>query len=112
MFDELLSSLPRPVAGRPISRPLVPQSLAQPLTRCGRLGASCSAIDAANARVLFGMATPLGTEPETVRGVWVRQVCGPRTQVNDTERGCCRFESNPAPLGIRDLDIVLSNVVL
>jgi hypothetical protein len=28
----------------------------------------------ANARVLFGMANPLGTEPETVRGLWVRQV--------------------------------------
>ena len=74
IFDELLSSLPRPVAGRPISRPLVPQSLVSRLRGVGGLVPRAQPSMPANARVLFTMATPLGTGPETVRGVWVRQV--------------------------------------
>jgi serine/threonine protein kinase len=74
MFDELLSSLPRPVAGRPISRPLVPPSLVSRLRGVGGLAPRVQPSMPANARVLFTIAKPLGTEPETVRGVWVRQV--------------------------------------
>jgi hypothetical protein len=74
IFDELLNSLPRPVAGRPVSRPLVPQSLVGRLRGVGGLLPGTQSSMPANARVLFGMANPLGTEPETVRGLWVRQV--------------------------------------
>jgi serine/threonine protein kinase len=74
IFDELLSSLPRPIAGRPVSRPLVPQSLVGRLRGVGGLLPVTQSSLPANARVLFGMANPLGTEPETVRGLWVRQV--------------------------------------
>jgi serine/threonine protein kinase len=74
IFDELLSSLPRPIAGRPVSRPLVPQSLVGRLRGVGGLLPGTQSSMPANARVLFGMANPLGTEPETVRGLWVRQV--------------------------------------
>ena len=74
IFDELLSSLPRPVAGRPISRPVVPQSVVGRLRGVGGLAPRAQPSTPANARVLFTMAKPLGTEPETVRGVWVRQV--------------------------------------
>ena len=74
IFDELLSSLPRPIAGRPVSRPLVPQSLVGRLRGVGGLLPGTQSSMPANARVLFGMANPLSTEPETVRGLWVRQV--------------------------------------
>ena len=74
IFDELLSSLARPVAGRPVSRPLVPQSLVSRLRGVGGLVPDAPSSMPANARALFKMAHPLNVEPETVRGVWVRQV--------------------------------------
>jgi eukaryotic-like serine/threonine-protein kinase len=72
IFDGLSQSLPHPMKGRPIARTRLPESALIQLRGVGGLVRPASGTSPAH--YLFEGAAPLGGEPETIRGTWVRQI--------------------------------------
>ena len=74
LFDGLLKSLPRPNTGRQVSKPRLSDSLVSRLRGVGGLVPRNPRAKPSEAHYLFEGARPLGTQPETAHGVWVRQL--------------------------------------
>jgi serine/threonine-protein kinase len=74
LLDALIEGLPRPVAGRPVSSPRVPDAVIGTLRGVGGLASDPAPASSSSTRFLFDMARPLGSERETARGLWVRQL--------------------------------------
>ncbi len=74
IFDAMLEALPYAKAGRPVLGARMPEPLVARLRGVGGLASSDSTSKATLPRHLFEMASALRLEPETTRGVWVRQM--------------------------------------
>ena len=74
-FETLLTSLPKPEAGRPVTSAAVTTATAQLLRGVGGLAPAAAAAPAsAGARLSAQFTTPLPQAEEVVNGVWIRQL--------------------------------------
>ena len=74
VLEGLLNTLPPAARGRPVLRPQIPHSALNHLRGVGGLVATDSRSHTTEAHFLFEAASPLRVGPESVTGLWVRQL--------------------------------------